>query len=306
VVCEGCTMRHEGSSAEVRRWVSAVVMLAGAVAVIVVLVVVVPPLFAPDDRFSVAADAIKAQNDVRVALLQSIAGVGVLVGVYFTWRQLAETRRQAEQTSAATRAQLGMAVQQQVNERLANAVEQLGHQNPSVQIAGVSVLELIARDQPDLRDLIAQILVAHIRQLTPWLPATADTGSGEFDYLATRAPAAEWALVALGRTVVTGRWPKRLRLNMLDLRGANLEGLQFSGVDLAHSHLEEAFLRNTDLTDAWLVGANLRRADFRDASLSGARVMRADLSDARNLDASVLTEMMGDDSTVWPEAGICR
>lgn len=297
-------MRGEGSTPTRNWWAAAAVavVIAVAVMVMVALVVVVPPLFAPTDRFAVVGDAIKAQNDVRIALLQSIAGVGVLVGVYFTWRQLAETRRQAEHTSAATRAQLAIAVQQQVNEQLTNAVEQLGHENASVQVAGISVLELIARDREDLRDLIAQLLVAHVRQLTQWRPDTPDGGAGEVLDLATRAPAAEWALVALGRTVVTGRWPKRLRLNMLDLRGANLEGLRFPGADFAHSHMDEAYLRGTDMTDAWLVGANLRGADLRDALLGGARVMRADLRDARNVDAAVLAEMIGDESTVWPEA----
>ncbi len=302
VVCHGCVVLSDDAAGN-RRWgvVAVVASTTAAVILIAVLVVLVPPLLAPDGRFLSAADAIKAQNDVRVALLQSIAGVGVLVGVYFTWRQLAETRRQAEQTSASTRAQLALAVQQQVNDKLAAAVEHLGHEQQSVQIAGVSMLELIARDRPDLRDLIAQLLVAHVRQLTPWCPGNADDTDDEFPSLATRAPAAEWALVALGRTVVDGRWPKRLRLNGLDLRGANLEGLRFPGADLAHSHLEESFLRGTDLSDAWLVGAHLRRADFRDALLGGTRVMRADLGDARNLDRSAMAIMLGDESTVWPE-----
>lgn len=89
---------------------------------------------------------------------------------------------------------------------------------------------------------------------------------------------------------------------MLDLRGANLEGLRLIGADLAHSRLEEAFLRDADLSRAWLVGATFQRADFRGALLSGTRVMRADLSQARNLDRSALAEMRGDESTVWPES----
>ena len=172
----------------------------------------------------------------------------------------------------------------------------LGHEDTSVQVAGISNLEFLARERPDKREILAQVLVSFIRQRTPLKPEGPAVGQ----YLATRCPAAEWALVALGRTVVSGRWPKRLRLNMLDLTGANLEGLSFQGADLARSCLDEAFLRDTDLRNAWMPYVSFRATDFGGAHVAGAVVNGADLSQVRNLDAASLDALQADAETRWP------
>lgn len=295
-------MPDEKPQEKTHRWTALLLVAIAGAALVTILIIAVPPLLAPADRFASQGDAIKAQNDVRGALLQSVTGLGVLVGVYVTLRQISATRVQLEYTLRTSQAQLASAQQQQQSERLTQSLEHLGHESVSVQIAGIATLELIARDSPDLRSLIAQVLVSYIRTQIPWHPSqdpTVATDNGPFNLL-SRAPAAEWALVALGRSVLTGKKDKRLRLNMLDLRGANLEGLQLRVLDFAYSHFEEAFLRDTDLTEAWLYGANLRRADFKDAVLSGACLVQADLRDARHLELADLTGATADFQTAWP------
>ncbi|MEU5957950.1 hypothetical protein [Streptomyces sp. NPDC047525] len=77
---------------------------------LVALIVVVAPrhLLAWDTAGARVPDRAKAINDIRTTLLQGLAGVALLVGAFFTWRQLQVTRYG------------------QLSERFTAAVEQLG------------------------------------------------------------------------------------------------------------------------------------------------------------------------------------
>src|SRR6266699_813411 len=61
---------------------------AGLLAVLVVVIAVLPPRFTASRHFDKAADELKAQNDVRTTMLQALAGGVLVVGAYFTYRQL--------------------------------------------------------------------------------------------------------------------------------------------------------------------------------------------------------------------------
>jgi uncharacterized protein YjbI with pentapeptide repeats len=284
-----------------RRWVRPLAVAGIALVVVVAIVVLVPPLFVPDGVLPSVSDTLRLRNEVRGSLLTGVGGLGALTGLYLTWRQLGVTSKSSQAAMDNSARQLRLSREHEVNERLANAVEQLGHEKTSVRIAGIAVLELLAKEDPAKRDTIAQILIALVRDLVPLDP---EKGSAAGSALASRCPAAEWALVALGRTVLKGeRWSKRYRLNMLDLTGANLEGLELVGADLARSCLDDAYLRGTDLTDAWLVRASARRADFRGAAVTGMRVMGTNLADAKSLPNEATTVMLGDGETQWPADG---
>src|SRR4029453_1462078 len=58
------------------------------IAVLVLVVVVLPPRFTAHQQFDNAADELKAQNDVRTSLLQTLGGLLLATGVYLTWRQM--------------------------------------------------------------------------------------------------------------------------------------------------------------------------------------------------------------------------
>ena len=61
-------------------------------------------------------------------------------------------------------------------------------------------------------------------------------------------------------------------LNGADFRDAYLSGANLSGASLRCADLRDANLRGADLSGANLRGADLRDADFRDADLSGANL----------------------------------
>jgi hypothetical protein len=111
--------------------------LAGMAALVVVLacVLVIPQwlvsweLGAPA-RTLTAADRAKAINDVRATLLQGIGGAVLLLGAYFTFRQIQTGREQVEvarqqalDTAEQAREQLEVAQQGQVTERFTRAID---------------------------------------------------------------------------------------------------------------------------------------------------------------------------------------
>lgn len=68
----------------------------------------------PAARGRLEDDRLKLQNDVRIGLLQAVAGVAVIAAVVVTWQQLETDRRQLRQ-------QLEVAGQEQAGERFAQA-----------------------------------------------------------------------------------------------------------------------------------------------------------------------------------------
>jgi hypothetical protein len=101
-------------------------------------------------------DKSKAINDVRTTLLQGIGGAVILLGAYFTYRQLQTGREQ-----------LQIAQQGQVTERFTRAIDQLGHAELDVRLGGIYALERIANDSPDDRITIAEVLIAFVHGQRP-------------------------------------------------------------------------------------------------------------------------------------------
>jgi hypothetical protein len=100
-----------------------------------------------------AADRARAINDIRGTLLQGIGGTVILLGAYFTYRQL-QTAQQG-----------------QVTERFTRAIDQLGHAELDVRLGGIYALERIANDSLDDRATIAEVLTAFVRSHAPWPPS---------------------------------------------------------------------------------------------------------------------------------------
>ncbi|UQT61278.1 hypothetical protein M4V62_42875 [Streptomyces durmitorensis] len=109
---------------------------------LVALIVVVAPrhLLAWETAGARVPDRAKAINDIRTTLLQGLAGVALLVGAFFTWRQLQVTRYG------------------QLSERFTAAVEQLGNPSVEVRIGAVFALERVAVDSRDDRGTVAEVL----------------------------------------------------------------------------------------------------------------------------------------------------
>jgi hypothetical protein len=245
----------------------------------------------PAARGRLEDDRLKLQNDVRIGLLQAVAGVAVIAAVVVTWQQLETDRRQLRQ-------QLEVAGQEQAGERFARALDQLGSEQLDVRLGGIYGLERIAArapgaaaaaaggayrppgsgDPPSVfwgsqdRAQVFEILSAYVRTTSHRPPI----GPGGADAtLQTSQPDVNAAVTVLARrTVLEGDPPLDLsgsllpsarlgwaRLARADLRGADVRGTSLQHADLAGAHLEQSLL----------CGTEFQGADLRGAHLAGAR-----------------------------------
>ena len=258
-----------------------VLLLAGAVFVLPHLLA--PPQnltgvqgLSPKDRIQFADDRRKLQNDIRTSMLQAVAGGAVLVGVLFTWQQQQSTSQQIADQLAVTR-------QGQVGERFSRAVDQLGSNNIDVRLGGLYELEQLARQAPERRRVIIEVVAAFIRQHA----RPPGNISGQQTYRPPQDVAA--ALTILSRSPIQAGDPKvslqganlrRANLFAADLDHMDLSGVGLGGALLAGARLGDVFLVGTDLRDAELVEADLRRAVLIRARVGGASFRGADLRGA--------------------------
>jgi Pentapeptide repeats (8 copies) len=314
--------------------------LAGLTALLLVLacVLVVPQWLVrwelgAQARALTAADKAKAINDVRTTLLQGIGGTVLLLGAYFTYRQLQTGREQVEAARQQTqisaqqaREQLALAQQGQITERFSRAIEQLGSDKEDVQLGGIYTLERIANDSPKDRRTTQAVLGAYVRTHARWLVGSPEvpqhptpTVDMQLPWLQQRAPAVNTAVVVLGRRPES-QDELQLILSRVDLRGAYLPGARLSNTLFRHSNLaraqlpqaqlegadlEDADLRQAKLPHTHLAGANLRKAHLQDSELQGADLRRANLCGANlhgaHLDGAKLENAQSDPETIWPE-----
>jgi hypothetical protein len=249
----------------------------------------------PAARGRLEDERLKLQHDVRIGLLQAVAGVAVIAAVAATWQQLDTDRRQLRQ-------QLEVAGQEQASERFARALDQLGSEQLDVRLGGIYGLERIAArgaeaataaagayrppgsDDPpgpgwwtaQDRVQVFEILSAYVRT-TSHRPAVGPATSTD---LQVRQPDVHAAVVALARrTVLAGDPPLDLtgsllpetrlgwaRLTGADLRGADLRGTSLQHAELAGAHLEQALLCGTQFQGADLSGAHLAGAQASTAT----------------------------------------
>jgi len=96
--------------------------------------------------------------------LQAVAGGAVLVGVLFTWQQQQTSLQQQHATTRQIADQVALTRQGQVGERFSRAVGQLGNESVDVRLGGQYELEQLARQAPERRLVINEVVAAYIRQ----------------------------------------------------------------------------------------------------------------------------------------------
>jgi len=261
-----------------RTWLTVALV---AVGLFVVVIYAVPTLLVHPAGSLTAAERLRAENDVRTTLVQALAGVILLAGLYFTARTL-ELNREG-----------------QITERFTRAIDQLGDDKIDVRLGGIYALERIARTSRDDHGPIMDVLTAFLRQhARPQADATTASseagGSGSESVHQPQKPQPPADIQAA--VTVVGRRNRgfdagdgRLDLTGVDLRGADLRGIHLEGVilrdalladaDLGGAYLTGASLRDAHLPRAILLGAHLQAADLGGAHLEGASLRAADLED---------------------------
>jgi uncharacterized protein YjbI with pentapeptide repeats len=288
-----------GHRLKLRGWPVIVAAVLGVLGLLLMVLVLAPPWFVHDRSL----DGLKAQNEVRATLLQGLGGVVLLVGAYFTYRQVVNGRRQ-----------LQIALQGQITERFTRAIDQLGHAQVDIRLGGIYALERIAYDSSADRPTIREVLTAFVRSHAPWPPSlpgqyVATAPMAEVPELEVRAPDVQACLKVLDRGGFAHPegHDDRLDLHAADLRHAHLQNVNLKranllksnlgGANLVEAHLEAAVLSDArleaaDLFHANLEGANLRgahleRASLRGATLKGANLLQTNLRGADLLAAGL-------------------
>jgi hypothetical protein len=162
-------------------------------------------------------DLAKLQNDARTTLVQAFGGAVLLIGLYFTLRNL----------------QLNQ--DRQITEHYTRAAEQLGSDKLAVRLGAIYALERIARDSERDHWPIMEILTAYVRGHAPWEPRDVDPWEDQRleDEILQAPPLAidiQAILTVLGRRTRTyGKGEdRRLDLSYTDLHEVDLRGAQSS------------------------------------------------------------------------------
>jgi hypothetical protein len=272
----------------------AAVVLGGALSVCVVFG---PTWIVGGGSGLTAVDRLKAENDVRAILLQGFGGLlalgGVALGAMMTLRQVRANHE-------------GNTI-----ELFTKAIDQLASNQVSVRHGGVYALEQVSALDARYRGHAHALLTAFVRRHAPWPPTNPESEVAT-DRRPVHGGIADDIGAALGALrrramILDGAWSE---LERVDLRDAELDGLDIPRVCLAHSNLEcahlvgaklagatlsDTVLRKVDLSGADLCGADLSRADLCGAVLLGADLTNAELRDAN------LIGVIADNTTTWPQ-----
>jgi Pentapeptide repeats (8 copies) len=288
------TMSDRGLAKVVTAVLLAAVVLGGALSVCVVFG---PAWIVGGGSGLTAADRLKAENDVRSTLLQGLGGLlalgGVALGAVMTLRQV-RANREGHSIDLFTK-----------------AIDQLASDQMSVRHGGVYALEQLSELDARYRGHAHALLTAFVRRHAPWPPT-----HPELEVPTVRRPlhggvaddiAAALAALRRRAMIVDGAGSE---LERVDLRDAELDGLDIPQVCFARSNLEGAHLVGAKLAGATLSdtvlrktdlsGADLRGADLTRADLSGAVLLGADLTNAKLRDAN-LVGVRADNTTTWPQ-----
>ncbi|MGP3918828.1 pentapeptide repeat-containing protein [Nonomuraea sp. 10N515B] len=211
-----------------------------------------------------AGDRLKAVNDVRSTLMQGLAAVvalgGIALGAVMTLRQIRVHR------------------EGQFIDRFTKAIEQVSSDHVGTRMGGVYALEQIAEVAPHYRGHIAALLASFVRQQAPWPPSRPmqEVDAERQRYHGGLRDDIGGAMAALGRRAMIPSGVG-IELEKVDLRGADLAGLDLSRFCFADSNLDDVILAGCDLSETTFAGASLRNADLTGAVLTGADFADADL-----------------------------
>ena len=192
-----------------------------------------------------------------------------------TKEEQAQTNRNAEQG--------------QQQERLKNAIDHLGHASETVRMGGAHELFHLAKDNPELRPTVMDILCFHIRNTTKkeeYRKTHQSKPSEEVQSLLTLLfvqdhDVFKGLLINLQESWLNGANLQKARLQKAILKQASLRGARLDMAHLQEANLVEAHLEEAVLEQVNLQGAKLISAYLQGGTLFQARLQRANLWMAR-------------------------
>ena len=186
-------------------------------------------------------------------------------------------RSKAMEDTANTQVEANRHTQQgQRQERLKNAIDHLGSESESIRLGGSYELFHLAQDTPEFRQVVLNILCAHVRMQTnrsPYQNTYSTQPSGEIQSLLNLLFREGHEVFGGLRIDLRKSWLNGADLREAFLMKAILAGGHLRGAVLAMARLQGAVLKHTQLQ-----GANLWIAQLQGADLSGVGLQAANLS----------------------------
>lgn len=223
-------------------------------------------------------DQYELENATRTSLAQAfstlsqaIGGTVLLVGVYFTWRNLIATE------------------EKQITERFTRAIEQLGNKESSaIRLGAIYSLERIAGDSARDHWVVMEILAAYIRE-----KAALQKHENKIEGISEEIQAAltvikrrdvskdpRYATLDLSRTYLRkanfrGEKIKDISFWKYSSKNSNLFNIDFTKANLSEADFSGATLRNSNFTDADISSANFSEAILENTNFSSANIKNA-------------------------------
>ncbi len=227
---------------------------------------------------------LELENEARRTLVQILAGIVVIAGIYLTWRRIVAMEERVE----VDRKRVEVDRDGQVTDRYTKAIEQLGAGSLTVRLGGIYALERIARDSPDDHWTIMDVITAFMREN---FRVRRDMETGEFIEQFPVPTDLQAILYVLRRSGQREHQQEPRRV--IDLRETDLSNSYLGAISLRHSmlcdmNLGGAFLDGADLEGAYLENTNLQKASLVRACLRGANLCDANLEEAILREANLI------------------
>lgn len=199
------------------------------------------------------------------------------------------------------RQELVVARQGQLVDRFTKTIEQLGANAVDVRLGAIFALQQIA-ERPEYARPVAEILLAYLKthaaeqreiqgKDAPPNGSPVVSGAGANASRVRLRPDLQAALrILVADELWAHAMPGRLDLSFINVRYADLGGVNLTAVvllgavldgsNLRGARMSYADLRQVSLKDADLTGADLRNADLTRATMERARLDKAQLTDA--------------------------
>ena len=222
----------------------------------------------------------------------------------------AQTRAVKEQAAAVKEHATAnrQAEQGQRQERLKDAIGELGHRSVAVRLGGAYQLYHLASESEEFRRTVLDVLCAHIRQTTrtkeyrkefrfepsveiqTLLTLLFDKGHSFFGSIQSDLHRSHLVGSNLANAHLEGANLTEVRLAASLLRGAHLQGALLSRSYLHWADLTEAHMQGAVLHHSHLQCSDLLNAEFQGASIGGASLQGSNLTGAKFHGARLWTD----------------
>ncbi len=215
-------------------------------------------------------DYLELETSIRSGFAQAIGGAAILLGLFFTWRNIKVTESNLQLTQETATRNLVISQEGQITERFTRAVEQLGNDKLQVRLGGIYALERISRDSKEDYWPVMEILTAFVRTGTP------TESKGRSDESVEPPTDIQAVLNVVARRRLDYESSEKRRV---DLRGANLAGATLIGCNLERAILWKTRFEGANLRDANLQDAGMSKAILDSATLIASHLERASLGE---------------------------